>query len=42
VQDELQSTHGVKTAYSDADLKKPALIREMVNKVWHKLAMAEQ
>jgi len=33
VQDELQSAHGVKTAYSDADLKKPALIRDMVKQV---------
>lgn len=38
VQDELQSAHGVKTAYSDADLKKPALIRDMVKQVPHKAA----
>lgn len=33
VQDELQAEHGVKTAYSDADLKKPALIKDMVKRV---------
>lgn len=33
VQDDLQSTHGVKTSYSDADLKQPAKIREMVKQV---------
>lgn len=33
VQDELQSSHGIKTAYSDADLKQPAKIRDMVKQV---------
>jgi 3-hydroxybutyrate dehydrogenase len=33
VQDELQSSHGVKSAYSDADLKKPEKIRDMVKQV---------
>lgn len=33
VQDELQSSHNVKTAYSDADLKKPEKIRDMVKQV---------
>lgn len=32
-QDELQSAHGIKTAYSDADLKQPSKIREMVKLV---------
>lgn len=33
VQDDLQSSHGIRTAYSDADLKQPAKIRDMVKKV---------
>lgn len=32
VQDDLQSSHGIRTAYSDADLKQPAKIRDMVKK----------
>lgn len=33
LQDELKSAHGVQTTYSGADLRKPALIREMVKQV---------
>jgi hypothetical protein len=33
VRDELQDKHKVKTAYSDADLTQPPLIRDMVKQV---------
>lgn len=36
LQDELQNNHGVQTTYSDADLRKPPLIRDMVKQVHDK------
>lgn len=33
LQDELSRTHGVKVMYSDADLRQPHLIRDMVGSV---------
>jgi NAD(P)-dependent dehydrogenase (short-subunit alcohol dehydrogenase family) len=36
LQDELKNNHGVQTTYSDADLRKPPLIRDMVKQVHDK------
>lgn len=33
LRDEIKNNNGVETAYSDADLRKPALIRDMVKQV---------
>ncbi|KAF6263895.1 hypothetical protein COO60DRAFT_1282023 [Scenedesmus sp. NREL 46B-D3] len=36
LQNELQNNHGIQTTYSDADLRKPPLIRDMVKQVHDK------